>query len=141
MLELLKGKLREQAYHLDKLERGFERLIDIWGADHHDYVPRVKAALQVFLRTTEENDPKRDIIEEMIVQLDRGDGLATVLTTTVSGWEAIHLKPVVDRNFIEITLVGGHHLTLLARNQAGWHNLCWLISQGYARVVRVQIIA
>ncbi|MBN2885496.1 MAG: arginine--tRNA ligase [Chromatiaceae bacterium] len=34
------------AYHMDKLERGFDRVIDIWGADHHGYVPRVKAALQ-----------------------------------------------------------------------------------------------
>ncbi len=34
------------AYHMDKLERGFEWVIDIWGADHHGYVPRVKAALQ-----------------------------------------------------------------------------------------------
>jgi len=33
------------AYHLDKLERGFDRVIDVWGADHHGYVPRVKAAL------------------------------------------------------------------------------------------------
>jgi arginyl-tRNA synthetase len=33
------------AYHMDKLERGFERVIDIWVADHHGYVPRVKAAL------------------------------------------------------------------------------------------------
>jgi arginyl-tRNA synthetase len=32
------------AYHLDKHERGFERLIDVWGADHHGYVPRMKAA-------------------------------------------------------------------------------------------------
>ena len=34
------------AYHMDKLERGFERVIDIWGADHHGYVPRVKGALK-----------------------------------------------------------------------------------------------
>ena len=33
------------AYHMEKLERGFERVIDVWGADHHGYVPRVKAAL------------------------------------------------------------------------------------------------
>jgi len=33
------------AYHAHKLERGFARVIDIWGADHHGYVPRVKAAL------------------------------------------------------------------------------------------------
>ncbi len=33
------------AYHLNKLERGFDAIIDVWGADHHGYVPRVKAAL------------------------------------------------------------------------------------------------
>ncbi len=33
------------AYHMDKLERGFDRVVDIWGADHHGYIPRVKAAL------------------------------------------------------------------------------------------------
>lgn len=34
------------AYHLNKLERGFEQLIDIWGADHHGYIPRVKASIK-----------------------------------------------------------------------------------------------
>ncbi len=34
------------AYHMDKLERGYDRVIDIWGADHHGYVPRVKGALR-----------------------------------------------------------------------------------------------
>ncbi|MFP4647801.1 MAG: arginine--tRNA ligase [Halorhodospira sp.] len=34
------------AYHLEKLERGFVTLINVWGADHHGYVARVKAALQ-----------------------------------------------------------------------------------------------
>lgn len=33
-------------YHLDKLSRGFQRLINVWGADHHGYIPRVRAALQ-----------------------------------------------------------------------------------------------
>jgi len=34
------------AYHLDKFERGFDQVINIWGADHHGYIPRVKGALQ-----------------------------------------------------------------------------------------------
>jgi arginyl-tRNA synthetase len=34
------------AYHLNKFERGFDRVIDIWGADHHGYIPRVKGAIQ-----------------------------------------------------------------------------------------------
>lgn len=33
------------AYHMDKLDRGYNKVIDVWGADHHGYVPRVKAAL------------------------------------------------------------------------------------------------
>ena len=33
------------AYHANKYERGFDRIIDIWGADHHGYIPRVKGAL------------------------------------------------------------------------------------------------
>jgi arginyl-tRNA synthetase len=33
------------AYHAGKFDRGFERVIDIWGADHHGYIPRIKAGL------------------------------------------------------------------------------------------------
>jgi arginyl-tRNA synthetase len=34
------------AYHLDKFQRGFDRVINIWGADHHGYVPRIKASVE-----------------------------------------------------------------------------------------------
>ncbi len=34
------------AYHVDNLERGFDRMINIWGADHHGYVARVKASIE-----------------------------------------------------------------------------------------------
>ncbi len=34
------------AYHLNKLERGYDEIINIWGADHHGYIPRVRAALK-----------------------------------------------------------------------------------------------
>ena len=33
------------AYHVDKHDRGFDRAIDVWGADHHGYIPRMRAAL------------------------------------------------------------------------------------------------
>jgi len=49
------------AYHLDKYERGFERIIDIWGADHHGYVPRTRAAMRALGK-----DP--DTMEVMLVQ-------------------------------------------------------------------------
>jgi arginyl-tRNA synthetase len=34
------------AYHWEKFQRGFDQVIDIWGADHHGYVPRLKAVVQ-----------------------------------------------------------------------------------------------
>ena len=33
------------AYHQDKLDRGFDRIIDVWGADHHGYIPRIRASI------------------------------------------------------------------------------------------------
>ncbi|MGM0412395.1 MAG: arginine--tRNA ligase [Pseudomonadota bacterium] len=44
------------AYHMDKLERGFDWVIDIWGADHHGYVPRVRAALEAMGEPVERLD-------------------------------------------------------------------------------------
>ena len=38
--------LPDIAYHVDKHERGFDHVIDVWGADHHGYVPRVRAAMR-----------------------------------------------------------------------------------------------
>ncbi|WP_144551729.1 arginine--tRNA ligase [Bacillus sp. X1(2014)] len=50
------------AYHKDKLDRGFEKLINIWGADHHGYIPRMKAALQAL-------GYDRETLEVEIIQL------------------------------------------------------------------------
>jgi arginyl-tRNA synthetase len=56
------------AYHMDKLERGFTRVIDVWGADHHGYVPRVKAALSAL-----GDDPRRlDVLLVQFAVLYRG---------------------------------------------------------------------
>ncbi|MFH0840069.1 MAG: arginine--tRNA ligase [Candidatus Omnitrophota bacterium] len=41
------------AYHMHKFKRGFERLIDIWGPDHHGYIPRMKAAVRAMGRKDE----------------------------------------------------------------------------------------
>lgn len=42
------------AYHLHKYERGFDRIINIWGADHHGYIPRVKGAMQALNQNAEQ---------------------------------------------------------------------------------------
>lgn len=77
------------AYHQDKFERGFERVVDVWGADHHGYIPRIKASIQASGR-----DPGCfDVILVQLVNLLRhGEPVAM---STRSG-EFITLKEVVD---------------------------------------------
>ena len=57
------------AYHLNKLERGYEQLIDIWGADHHGYVPRVRAGL----RALDLPEASLDVLLVQFAILWRGD--------------------------------------------------------------------
>jgi arginyl-tRNA synthetase len=49
------------AYHMNKLQRGYDKMIDIWGADHHGYVPRVRAALTAM-------GQQADTLEVLLVQ-------------------------------------------------------------------------
>lgn len=50
------------AYHEDKLRRGFDKLINIWGADHHGYIPRMKAAIEAL-------GYDRDTLEVEVIQM------------------------------------------------------------------------
>lgn len=50
------------AYHMDKFERGFHRVIDVWGADHHGYIPRVTGAIEA-------SGQSRDRFNVILVQL------------------------------------------------------------------------
>lgn len=56
------------AYHLDKLQRGYTDLVDIWGSDHHGYITRVKAAIEAM-----GYDPKKlTVLLVQFVSLWRG---------------------------------------------------------------------
>ncbi|WP_042470752.1 arginine--tRNA ligase [Bacillus ndiopicus] len=50
------------AYHEDKIVRGFNKLINIWGADHHGYIPRMKAAIEAL-------GYGRDTLEVEVIQM------------------------------------------------------------------------
>lgn len=57
------------AYHHNKLARGFDLIIDIWGADHHGYIPRVRAAMQAL----GSDDSKLKVLLVQFATLYRGD--------------------------------------------------------------------
>src|SRR4029078_9969298 len=60
--------LPDIAYHRDKFARGFDLLIYVWAADHHGYVPRMKAAIQALGHAPD--DLQIDLTQ--LVKLQRG---------------------------------------------------------------------
>jgi arginyl-tRNA synthetase len=84
------------AYHKEKFDRGFDRVIDIWGADHHGYVPRMKAGVEAIGRKPED----LDVLLIQFVNLVR-DG-AQVPMSTRSG-QFVPLRDVMDEVGIDAT--------------------------------------
>jgi len=77
------------SYHLDKWKRGFKRVINIWGADHHGYITRVKAALET-------QGIPGDWLEILLIQLVKlWEGGAEVKMSKRSG-KYVTLKELVD---------------------------------------------
>jgi len=77
------------AYHQEKYERGFERVIDVWGADHHGYIPRVSGAIQACGYQKEQFDV---ILVQLVNLLRAGEPVAM---STRAG-EFVTLSDVVD---------------------------------------------
>lgn len=72
------------AYHDEKLERGYDLAIDVWGADHHGYIPRVKAALEAL-----GHDPARlEVLLYQFVSLVE-DGVQVRMTTRGGKFETL----------------------------------------------------
>jgi arginyl-tRNA synthetase len=77
------------AYHQEKYERGFDRVIDVWGADHHGYINRLAAAVMAFGK-------QRDRFQVILVQLvNLLRGGKPVQMSTRAG-EFVTLKDIVD---------------------------------------------
>jgi arginyl-tRNA synthetase len=60
------------AYHMDKFARGYQRCINIWGADHHGYVARVKAAIGALGTNEDQLQDRLDILLVQFANLYRG---------------------------------------------------------------------
>ena len=126
------------AYHLDKFSRGFESVIDIWGADHHGYIPRVKAAMQAL-----DLDPEH--LEILLVQfatLFRGG--EKVAMSTRAG-EFVTLKQLVEEvgvdaaRFFYVMRRSDQHLEFdldLAKAQSN-DNPVYYVQYAHARICSV----
>ena len=85
------------AYHRDKfVTRGFDRVIDVWGADHHGYIPRMKAGVEAIGKSADD----LDVLLIQLVNLMR-DGHPVAMSTR-SG-EFVTLKEVLDEVGVDAT--------------------------------------
>ena len=126
------------AYHLDKYDRGYDRIINIWGSDHHGYLPRVKAAMEA----SEKNVEKLEVVFIQFANLIRSGKKVTM--STRSG-EFITLKELIEEvtseaaRFFYINRKADQHLDFdldLAKEQSK-DNPLYYIQYAHARICSV----
>lgn len=126
------------AYHMNKLERGYDRVIDVWGADHHGYVPRVKAALAAI-----GDDPSRlDVLLVQFAVLYRGENKVPMSTRSGEFVTLRELRREVGNDaarFFYVIRKCEQHLDFdldLAKSQSN-DNPVYYIQYAHARVCSV----
>ena len=126
------------AYHFNKLERGFDILIDIWGSDHHGYVPRVKAAMQAMETDSEQ---LKVLLVQFAVLYRGGEKLAM---STRSG-QFVTLRELREEvgsdaaRFFYVQRKSEQHMDFdldLAKSQSN-ENPVYYIQYAHARICRV----
>ncbi len=127
------------AYHRNKAERGFNRLIDVWGADHHGYIPRVKAALEAL-----GYDP--EILKVLLIQLVNLLRQGRPVAMTTRGGQFVTLREVVEEvgkdavRFMLLTRKCDAHLDFdleLAKEQSE-ENPVFYVQYAHARICSIR---
>lgn len=126
------------AYHVDKFSRGYDKAINIWGADHHGYIARVKAALSAL-------DENPDALEILLVQFATlYRGTEKLPMSTRSG-QFVTLKELLDEvgrdatRFFYILRKSEQHLDFdleLAKSKSN-ENPVYYIQYAHARICSV----
>jgi arginyl-tRNA synthetase len=123
------------AYHRKKILKGFDEIIDIWGADHHGYVPRMQAVIQAFGYP---KDYLRVLLVQMVSLLKGGQ---PVKMSKRAG-EFITLREVIDEigpdttKFLFLTRRSDSHLEVdieVAKAQSS-ENPVYYVQYAYARI-------
>ncbi len=126
------------AYHMNKFERGFETVVNIWGADHHGYITRVKAAIQAL-----GYDPERLVVK--LVQfaiLYRGTERVQMSTRSGSFVTLRELRDEVGNDacrFFYVTRKADQHMDFdldLAKSESK-DNPVYYIQYAHARICSV----
>ncbi|MBP6057344.1 MAG: arginine--tRNA ligase [Nitrosomonas sp.] len=126
------------AYHLNKFERGFDQVINIWGADHHGYIARVKGALQAL-----ELDPEKLQIALVQFAVLYRDGKKAPMSTRSGEFVTLReLRQEVGKDaarFFYVMRKSDQHLDFdldLAKSQSN-DNPVYYVQYAHARVCSV----
>ncbi|AXI10661.1 arginine--tRNA ligase [Oceanobacillus zhaokaii] len=84
------------AYHKDKLDRGFDKIINVWGADHHGYIPRMRAAIQALGYPADKMEVK---IIQMVNLFEGGEKVRMSKRTG----KAVSLKDLMEEVGVDAT--------------------------------------
>ncbi|HZC67620.1 MAG TPA: arginine--tRNA ligase, partial [Nitrospirales bacterium] len=130
------------AYHRDKLDRGYDLLINVWGADHHGYIPRMQAAVQAFGYPKD----RLRVILVQIVNLLRGGRRVTM---SKRAGDLITLREVVEEvgadaaKFIFLTRRADSQLDfdLEVAKQQSAENPVYYVQYAHARVASLFRVA
>jgi arginyl-tRNA synthetase len=126
------------AYHMEKQKRGFTRAINIWGADHHGYVPRMKAALLA-------NGLSEEWLSVMLIQLVKLWKGGQELRMSKRTGDFVTLKELVDEVGLDavrfVFLTKNHDSTLdfdidLVKKQDS-DNPVYYVQYGHARICSI----
>ena len=126
------------AYHVDKFERGFDRVINIWGADHHGHVARMKSALKAM-----GYDPDNlDIILMQLVRLFRGTQLIKMSKRTGTTVALDELIEEVGRDAARFSFVmrssdSGLDFDLQLARQKSLENPVYYVQYAHARIMSI----
>jgi len=130
------------AYHKNKFDRGFELVVDIWGADHHGYVPRMKAAVQALGK---DEESLQVILVQLVNLLREGEPVAM---STRAG-EFVTLSEVCEEvgvdaaRFIFLTRKSDSHLDfdLEVVKKKSLDNPVYYVQYAHARICSLMLKA
>jgi len=125
------------AYHLEKFQRGFDQVVDIWGADHHGYVPRLQASVQALGF----GGRLQVILVQLVSLLRQGEPVAM----TTRGGTFVTLREVLDEvgkdaaRFIFLSRRPDAHLEfdLEVAKQQSSENPVYYVQYAHARLASV----
>ncbi len=123
------------AYHLEKFERGYDKVINVWGADHHGYIARVKASIAAF----DHNPEKLEILLVQFANLYRGGKKVQMSTRSGSFVTLEDLRNEVGNDaarFFYILRKSEQHMDFdldLAKSKTN-ENPVFYIQYAYARI-------